>query len=97
MSLSESSESKNLIIMDWFVYICIATTGRYYVGISKNPGLRLARHNSGRGSRFARDQGPFKLKYISPAMSKADARAREIQIKGWSRAKKEKLISGVWF
>lgn len=81
----------------WFVYICEAKTGRYYVGISPDPHKRLALHNSGKGSQFARDQGPFKLVFTSqPFNDKSAARKAEIKIKGWSRNKKEKLIIGEW-
>ena len=83
--------------MSWFVYIAQAHTGRYYVGISLDPKSRIKDHNSKRGSRFAKQQGPFKLVYISERfLTKSDARTREIQIKGWSRDKKIKLISGEW-
>jgi predicted GIY-YIG superfamily endonuclease len=82
---------------NWYVYICKANTGRYYTGISTDPKERLKSHNSDHGARFARDQGPFELLYVSsPFSSKSMARLREIQIKGWSRYKKENLISGKW-
>jgi predicted GIY-YIG superfamily endonuclease len=49
------------------------------------------------GARFARNQGPFTLVYISnPFLTKSEARLREMQLKGWSRTKKEKLIRGEW-
>ena len=81
----------------WYVYICKANTGRYYVGISTNPEQRLDRHNNDGGAKFAHDQGPFKLVYTSASLpNKAEARRRELQIKGWARSKKEKLISGEW-
>ena len=83
--------------MDWFVYIAQARTGRYYVGISNNVQKRIHDHNTGHGSQFAKEQGPFILVYVSsPMSSKSEARKREIQIKGWSRDKKEKLINGDW-
>ncbi len=94
MSLSKQSASKTPV---WFVYIAKAHTGRYYVGITTNPSERIKKHNSGKGSQFARDQGPFTLAYISlPFVNKSEARKREIQLKGWSREKKEKLINGEW-
>lgn len=81
----------------WYVYIAKAKTGRYYTGITKNPNERIIKHNSGKGSRFAVEQGPFELVYISKVFpNKSAARKREIQIKGWSREKKLKLISGMW-
>ena len=95
MSLNEQSELKTPNL--WFVYIAKAHTRRYYIGITNNPVRRIEKHNTGQGSQFARDQGPFELVYVSlPMQSKSEARKREIQLKGWSRIKKEKLISGEW-
>ncbi len=83
--------------MQWFVYIATAHTGRYYVGITTNPQERIKEHNSGEGSKFAMNQGPFVLSYVSlPLPNKSEARKREMQIKGWTREKKEKLIRGEW-
>jgi len=83
--------------MSWFVYIARTKTDRYYTGITTNPKARIVKHNKGKGSRLARDQGPFSLVYTSlPFPNKSEARKREIQIKGWSRTKKEKLINGEW-
>jgi putative endonuclease len=84
-------------VMDWFVYIAQANTGRYYVGITTDPQERIKKHNSGTGSQFARQQGPFTLVYVSnPLLSKSEARKREIQLKGWTHKKKEKLVKGEW-
>jgi putative endonuclease len=83
--------------MSWFVYIAQARTGRFYTGITIDPQKRIEKHNKGQGSRFAIEQGPFSLVYVSAALpDKSSARKREIQLKGWSRVKKEKLISGEW-
>ncbi len=83
--------------MSWFVYIAAARTGRYYVGITTDIDERISEHNHGEGSQFAINQGPFTLMFVSkPFEDKSEARKREIQIKGWSRVKKEKLISGEW-
>lgn len=83
--------------MSWYVYIAKAKTTRYYVGITTNPKERLDEHNKGEGSRFAVIQGPFTLEYVSEAFEgKSAARKREVQIKKWTREKKEKLIKGEW-
>ena len=83
--------------MNWHVYIAKAKTGHYYVGISPEPQERLLKHNSGKGSQMARQQGPFVLVYTSAAYrNKSEARKREVQIKKWSREKKEKLIAREW-
>ena len=63
--------------MAWFVYIARANTGRYYVGITTNAEERMREHNSGKGSRFAINQGPFELVYASDAfIGKSEARKR---------------------
>ncbi|MBU0766608.1 GIY-YIG nuclease family protein [Patescibacteria group bacterium] len=83
--------------MAWFVYIAQAPTGRYYTGITTNFHRRIQEHNRGEGAKFALDQGTLRLVYISPKFSdQSSARKREIQIKGWARDKKEKLIRGEW-
>lgn len=81
--------------MSWYLYIAEALTGKYYVGITTEPERRIRNHNQGKGSRMAINQGPFKLVYTSEPMSdQSTARKREIQVKGWHRIKKEKLIRG---
>lgn len=81
----------------WYVYIAQAKTGRYYVGMSTHPQRRIKQHNIGKGSAMAKEFGPFTLKYVSlPFPGKSEARIREIQLKKWSRIKKEKLINGEW-
>jgi predicted GIY-YIG superfamily endonuclease len=81
----------------WYVYIARARTGRYYVGMTTDSYARIDKHNNLLGSRLAVQQRPFTLAYVSqPFEDKSAARRREEQIKGWSRIKKEKLISGEW-
>ncbi|MBP9850840.1 MAG: GIY-YIG nuclease family protein [Candidatus Peribacteraceae bacterium] len=83
--------------MSWHVYIAVARTGRYYTGITQNPAQRLIDHKRGKGAKFAHDQGLSHFVYISnPFETKSEARKREIQIKGWTREKKEKLIRREW-
>ncbi len=67
------------------------------MGITTDPVARINKHNAGKGSRFAINQGPFELMFVSQGFAdKSAARKKEIQLKGWSRAKKEKLILGIW-
>jgi predicted GIY-YIG superfamily endonuclease len=83
--------------MSWHVYIAQAPTGRYYTGITEDPKQRMIDHNEGRGAKFSKDQGALQLRYVSvPFEDKSSARLREMQIKGWTRLKKEKLIRGEW-
>ncbi|MBM3300637.1 MAG: GIY-YIG nuclease family protein [Deltaproteobacteria bacterium] len=81
----------------WHVYIGQAPTGWYYTGISTDPHKQIQDHNFDKRAKFSRDQGALRLLYVSPPFeTKSEARRREIQIKGWTREKKEKLIRGEW-
>ena len=79
--------------MSWFLYIAQARTGIYYTGITTDPARRIQDHNKGKGSSLARSQGPFTLIYTSPPLpDQSTARKREIEVKRWSRERKEKFI-----
>lgn len=83
--------------MPWHVYIAQAPTCHYYCGITEDPKQRIIDHNEGRGAKFSRNQGKLRLLYVSAVFEdKSSARLREMQIKGWTRVKKEKLIRGEW-
>lgn len=76
------------------VYI-LCSNGQYYVGSTTNLELRLQEHNEGKcSSRFTKAHRPFKLVYTEEYDRIEEAFKRERQIYGWSRAKKEALISG---
>lgn len=83
--------------MNWYVYIAESKFKHLYTGITNNPELRIIKHNSGKGSQMAKQQGPFALVYVSGSFAnKSEARIREVQIKKWSKKKKQKLIEGEW-
>lgn len=83
--------------MSWYLYIAVSKSGRYYTGITTDPARRIAEHNSGVGAKFARDQGWLELVYVSQSIvDQSAARLRELQVKKWSRVKKEKLIRHEW-
>ena len=80
----------------WYVYIAKTESGYFYTGVSNNVAKRIEKHNTGKGSKFARMHKNFNLAYTSGPLTKSEALKREIQIKGWTHTKKEKLISGEW-
>ncbi|MGH9747252.1 MAG: GIY-YIG nuclease family protein [Candidatus Acidiferrales bacterium] len=67
--------------MKFFVYILQSeSSGRYYVGQTKNLGERVAYHNAGY-SLALKNRGPWKLVYSEEYSSRAEAMRRESQIK----------------
>ena len=79
--------------MAW-MYILKCADGSYYVGSTKNLELRIAQHQSGKGSRYTSGRLPVELVYGEEYERVVDAYAREKQVQNWSRAKREALIAG---
>ncbi len=78
----------------FWVYLLRVRSGRTYVGCTSVLRQRLADHAAGRACRTTALDPPVALLLAEPYPSLASARAREDQIKGWTRAKKEALIAG---
>ena len=64
-----------------------------YTGVTNNLERRVREHRSGDGSVFTKKYNCNKLVYFEVLHSALDAIAREKQIKGGSRRKKEALIN----
>ncbi|WP_119327856.1 GIY-YIG nuclease family protein [Cysteiniphilum halobium] len=80
--------------MQAFVYILECSDGSYYTGSTKNVELRLWEHQNGQGANHTRKRLPVKLVFVEQFDRIDEAYAREKQIQGWSRKKKEALIQG---
>jgi predicted GIY-YIG superfamily endonuclease len=66
--------------------------GKLYIGITENLENRLQYHNTKRGALFTKSEHKFSIVFSEQYPTLAEARQREIQIKKWSRGKKEMLI-----
>ena len=77
-----------------YVYILQCSDSSYYIGYTTNLEQRLKEHNEGAGGHNTRTKRPVKLLYRETFENKHEALKREIQLKQWSRAKKEALIRG---
>ena len=76
------------------VYILRCKDDSYYVGSSWNLEARLEAHNRGEGAEYTKRRLPVVLVFCEYYDRMEDAYAREKQIQGWSRAKREALING---
>ena len=77
----------------WFCYMVRCSDGSLYVGIAKNVGDRIKRHNWGVGPGFTARRRPVELVWKERCGDSKTARTREREIKGWSRIKKLALIN----
>ena len=76
-----------------YVYILACRDGSYYVGHAEDVSARVAAHNASRGAAYTARWRPVRLVYCEPHDTEALAVRRERQIKKWSRAKKQALIT----
>ena len=78
----------------WHVYILRCRDGALYTGYTNDLDTRLSAHNAGGGAKYTASRLPVKVVYAESADSKSAAMKREFQIKRWTKAKKEALITG---
>ena len=76
-----------------FVYMVRCADGTLYTGTARDPHEREQKHNSGRGARYTSGRRPVRLVYSEACASIGAALSREIQLKRWTRRKKEALIA----
>jgi putative endonuclease len=77
------------------VYVLRCSDGSYYTGIArKELEARVSEHQQGHYRGYTFKRRPVLLVWSAEFLRLTDAIARERQIKGWSRVKKEALIRG---
>ena len=80
--------------MPFYVYILRCRDASYYVGHTDDIEVRMKAHEQGLIERYTKTRLPVRLVFCQEFESRDDAFAKERQLKGWSRAKKEALIKG---
>ena len=79
------------------MYILECSDSSYYTGVTNNIDLRLAQHTAGIDNRcYTFSRRPFTLRYVEIFTEVTQAIAREKQVKGWTRKKKEALFAEDW-
>jgi predicted GIY-YIG superfamily endonuclease len=77
-----------------FLYILRSSFNTLYIGVTESLDQRISTHNSGIGAEWIKVHRGASLVYCESHGTLGSARKREIQLKKWSRAKKEALITG---
>ena len=78
----------------YIVYLVECKDWSYYIGITNNLEKRLWEHNTGHDEdSYTYSCRPVELKYFETFTEVNQAIAREKQLKGWSRKKKQALIA----
>lgn len=76
----------------WYVYIIECEDTSLYVGVSTDIKRRFLEHKAGKGSKYVRSKKAKRIIFSETHDNKYSAFKREIEIKGYSRQKKLKLI-----
>ena len=77
----------------YYVYMMGSASGRaLYVGVTNDLQPRVLEHKNGETAGFTSCYRCYALLYYEPYSDVRDAIAREKQIKGWLRERKERLI-----
>lgn len=73
-----------------------STSNELYIGQTNNLDNREKQQltKDWKAAKFIKDGGNFKLVYHEEYPTRIAAMHRELQLKGWTRAKKEALIAG---
>ena len=75
-----------------YVYMLRCADGSYYVGSTWDLERRFRQHSDGEGSVYTRSRRPVELVFAAEFSRIDEAFAREKQVQGWSRRKREALI-----
>lgn len=80
---------------EWHLYLVRTRAGALYTGVAKDVDRRLVEHDGskGKGAKYLRSKGPFKLTYQARVGSRALALKVEAGVRRLSKQKKEELVA----
>ena len=82
--------------MAFWVYILGCADSSYYTGHTDNLEQRIGAHQTGSYPGYTSNRLPVKLIWSQECATREEALSAEMQIKGWSRKKKEAMVRGNW-
>jgi tRNA/rRNA methyltransferase len=82
--------------MTFHAYVLRCADNSYYTGHTDDLDRRIAEHESGVIAGYTHNRRPITLMWSENFSTREEALAAELQIKNWSRAKKEALFKGDW-
>ncbi|MDP2828859.1 MAG: GIY-YIG nuclease family protein [Sulfuricellaceae bacterium] len=80
----------------FWVYILRCADGSYYTGHTDNLEYRIGQHQCGECDGYTATRRPVELAWVQECATREEALNAEMQIKGWSRKKKEAMMRGDW-
>jgi putative endonuclease len=80
----------------FWVYILRCADGSYYTGHTDNLERRIGQYKAGECGGYTATRLPVELAWSQECSTREEALSAEMQIKGWSRKKKEATMRGEW-
>lgn len=82
----------------YYFYILRCSDNSLYCGQTNNLKRRLSEHNNSKSksAKYLRGKTPVYVAYYTIYNTLQEAMKREIQVKKWTKRKKEALIKGIW-
>ena len=80
----------------FWVYILRCSDNSYYTDHTDNLEQRINQHQLGTDSGYTSTRRPVTLLWSQECPTREEALSAEMQIKGWSRKKKEAMMRGDW-
>ena len=84
------------LTMAFYAYILRCADGKYYTGHTDDLERRMAEHDHGGFCDFTTRRRPVTLIWCAEFPTRYEALSAELQVKKWSRAKKEALAASDW-
>ncbi len=82
--------------MAFWVYMLHCVDQSYYVGHTNDLEKRILEHQTGEVDGYTATRRPVRVVFTQEFSSREEALATELQIKGWSRKKKQALVRRDW-
>ncbi|MEX1028022.1 MAG: GIY-YIG nuclease family protein [Candidatus Paceibacterota bacterium] len=76
----------------YYFYLLRCSDGSLYAGICIDLEQRVKTHQNGKGAKYTRSRLPVTLEYQEDHPSKGDALRRELEVKKWTKQRKERLV-----
>lgn len=80
--------------MSAWLYILRLKSGNLHIGATTDLHQRCREHFEGKACRTTKNDPPVAVVHSEEFANNQEARRREAQLKRWTRAKKEALVSG---
>ena len=82
--------------MGFWLYILRCRDGTFYIGHTDDLERRIEEHKAGVCGGYTSKRRPVELVFCQEMPTREEALIREMQLKGWSHAKKAALTQGNW-